>query len=129
MSINKFKDLLYQETSVLWECNKSKDSVILTKKTGEKLVLKIGTFITYEGRPDGVKITDFSGDNNVEGPIGMFYTPWRKDQQKWAEPKWSLRGDMRHIIALPCGVTHWGEQINWNSVVLLHDGKCPDALE
>jgi hypothetical protein len=122
----KFNDLLCQETTVLWELADSTQSVVLTKKNGEKLPLRVGDFITYDGRPDGVRITGFSGDRDLAGPIGMFYTPWRKDQEKWAESKWCLKGDMRHIIAFPCGEQHWGEQLNWNTVALFLNGKCPD---
>jgi hypothetical protein len=116
-----------QTLSILWnDGDDSKNSVVLTKVSGEKIVLSIGDFITYNGRKDGVRITGFSGtDREIIGPIGMYYTPWRKEAQKWATQKWCLKGDMRHIIALPCGSPHWGEIIDWNSVNHLNDGVCP----
>ena len=122
------KELMTQETTVFWV--EPEKSVLLTKVGGGTLELKVGDFITYEGRPDGVRISGFSSKpSEPRGPLGMFYIPWRKEQKKWAEPRWALRGDLRHIIAFPCGVQHYGEQIIWDNVQLKDNGICPDSTE
>lgn len=123
---------------VLWDSNDTeKTQVILTKENNETVTLCVGDFITYNGRPDGVRIEDFTGQRTDIGPIGMTYLPWRKEKSRWATVIWSLRGNLRHIIAHPCGMMKYGEHIDWETVELLNDGVCPtvpdvplpDALE
>ena len=93
------------------------NAIILTKTDNETMILRIGDFITYNGRPDGVRIEEFTGGfDNSKGPIGMTYLPWRKEEQQWATPKWNLKGNIRHIIAYPCGIERYGEHIDWNTV-------------
>ena len=113
---------------VLWN-GSGTSQVVLTKANNETITLRVGDFITYRGRPDGVRIEGFTGNINDEGPMGMEYLPWRKSTQKWAELLWSLRGNVRHIIAFPCGMQHYGEQIEWLSVEHLNGGICPKALD
>ena len=94
----------------------------LTKESGEKIELSVGTLVRYRGRPDGVKITGFSSkEEDQRGPIGLYYLPWRGDH--WAEVAWSLRGNPRHLIAFPVGSRHYGEQIEWNTVELLSENE------
>lgn len=120
------KEIINQNTTVLWSGPDNKTAVILTKGDKSTLALKIGDFITFTNRPDGVIITEFSyKDSDSRGPTGMYYTPWRKETNTWASPKYALRGDMRHIIAFPCGAPHYGEQLNWNTVALLNNGVIP----
>jgi len=106
--------------SVLWETKESKDSVILTKDNGDVLILKVGDFIVFAGRTEGVIIQGFSvsvKEIDTRGPIGMYYLPWRPAEKRWATPVWSiLKGNPRHIIAIPVGLQHYGEIINWNTV-------------
>ena len=111
--------------TVLWVDNKDYTKVILTKDTDETMIISIGDFITYKGRPDGVRVEGFTRkERDVEGPIGMTYLPWRKEQNKWATLSWSImRGNNRHLIAFPCGQAHWGEHIDWNT--MSHFGECP----
>ena len=82
------------------------------------MILRVGDFITYWGREDGVKIIAFTGYNCKEGPIGIEYLPWRVEEKQWAIPLISLRGNPRHIIAYPTGVPNYGEHICWSSVRL-----------
>jgi len=90
----------------------------LTKESGKKIELSIGTLIKYRGRPGGVKITGFtSKSTDTRGPIGLHYLPWRGD--RWAEMAWTIRGNPRHLIAFPVGLMHFGEQIDWETVELL----------
>lgn len=106
--------------SVLWKNSNNKDEVILTKGSGETLVLAVNDFIRYEGRPGGVIIQGFTyKDIDPRGPIGMHYLPWRTTEKCWATPMWSLRGNMRHIITPPVGMMHYGQHINWDSVELI----------
>ena len=107
---------------ILWASSSpdiTKTSVTLIKTNNETMTLSVGDFITYKGRPDGVRIEEFTGsfDATKEGPIGMTYLPWRKQTQQWATLSWNImRGNIRHIIAYPCGMTHYGEHIDWNTV-------------
>lgn len=106
---------------ILWR--DPEKTAILIKKDGTEIDLSIGTLITYRGRPNGVKITGFTSKaSDMRGPIGITYLPWRGDH--WANIIWSLKGNPRHLIAFPVGLTHYGEQIEWETVKLL-DG---DAL-
>ena len=102
-------------------------AAILTKKTGEKIELSVGSVIRYEGRPDGVKITGFSSKySDKRGPLGLYYLPWRPVEGRWAEEFWTWQGNARHIMAYPVGTPHYGEHINWSSVELLSE---PDLLQ
>ena len=111
---------------VLWDTTSTDTTqVILTKENNETVTLRVGDFITYEGRPDGVRIEGFTGERTEQGPIGMTYLPWRKEESRWATVVYSLRGNMRHIIAHPCGTMKYGEHIIWDTVELLNGGVCP----
>ena len=91
------------------------------------MTLNVGDFITYEGRPDGVRIEQFTHKkSDPRGPIGFVYLPWRAEG-KWATPIFNLRGNPRHIIAYPVGIDNYGEHIDWNNVKLLNGGRCPDG--
>lgn len=91
---------------------------ILTKESGEKIELAVGTLIKYRGRKGCVRITGFtSKPTDTRGPIGLTYLPWRGD--RWAEMVWTIKGNPRHLIAFPVGTQHYGEQIDWETVELL----------
>ena len=104
------------QTSVLWIDAADKTKVIYTKENGEKLLLSVGDFITYEGRPDGVRIDSFTHAYEKPGPIGFTYRPWRPEGRRWASLSFGLRGDDRHVIAYPCGMPHFGQHINWATI-------------
>ena len=110
--------------TVKWVKSLDNTAVILTKSNDEKITLRVGDVITYDGRPDGVKIISFTSRNfesNPDiGPIGMTYLPWRKEEQRWAEPAYGgMRGDPRHIICSPVGRNSYGEHIHWSTVKLI----------
>jgi len=112
--------------TVLWKNPGNHNTVILKKVNNETLTLSVGDFITYKGRPDGVRIDAFtSKESDPRGPIGLVYLPWRQDEQRWATYVWSLKGNPRHLIAFPVGEPHYGEQVDWDTVELLNEGKCP----
>ena len=104
-------------------------SILLTKTNGNTLRLNVGDCITYRAycddlsRPDGVIIKSFtskiSKSEPNDGPIGMTYLPWRKDEKRWAEPEFTMRGDPRHIICYPTGTPHYGQHIEWETVELI----------
>lgn len=86
--------------------------------------LNIGTLFTYSSRKNVVcKITGFTFKSSDErGPIGITYLPWRGTS--WASMTWSLSsGNLRHIIASPVGLPHYGEQIDWDSFKFIDDKK------
>jgi hypothetical protein len=112
--------------TVFWTSLDSTRTITITKDNNEIMTLNVGDFITYEGRPDGVKITQFTyKDSDPRGPIGLIYLPWRTEG-KWATPIWNLKGNPRHLIAFPVGREHYGEQIDWNTIQLVNGGVCPD---
>jgi hypothetical protein len=104
---------------VFWK-DDTMEVAVLTKKTGDKVEIGVGSILTYSGRPDGVKITGFtSKGSDTRGPIGLIYLPWRGN--RWATPVWTLSGNPRHLITFPVGSRHYGEHINWETVELLQD--------
>jgi len=107
--------------NVIWEI--PLESIRIIKKKSY-LILKKGDFISFWGYEDGVKITNFSGLKDSLGPIGFDYLPWWGNQ--WAEPMFGLRGNPRHVIAYPTGISHYGQHIHWYSVRLLNGGQCPE---
>jgi hypothetical protein len=98
------------------------ESIQHTNKNGDVLILKVGQFITYEGRLDDVRIEEFTYSNS--GPIGFIYLPWRGE--RWGTPAISLRGNPRHVICYPHGYSHYGQHINWETVKLVNGGICPE---
>lgn len=115
--------------TLLWKEPGNFDTAILTKKNNDILTLSVGDFITYEGRPEGVKITCFTRkDSDIRGPIGLCYLPWRPKETRWATEVWTLKGNARHLIAFPVGSRHFGEHCDWNTVELKDDGICPIEL-
>lgn len=113
--------------TLFWKDPSDNTYAILTKTNNEIITLKVGDFITYDGRPDGVRIEGFTyKSTDPRGPIGLTYLPWRLLEQRWASISWSFKGNTRHLIAFPVGAPHYGEQVEWDSVTLMNDGVCPD---
>jgi hypothetical protein len=117
--------------SLLWKDPKDKTCAILTKETNEIITLKVGDFITFKGRTEGsegVRIEEFTWKSSDDrGPIGMIYLPWRAAEKRWATVAWSMKGNLRHIIAFPVGMSHFGQQIDWETVIFMNGGVCPIA--
>lgn len=116
--------------SLLWKDPNDKRCAIL-KKNNETITLKVGDFITFNGRPDdskGVRIEEFTWkSSDPRGPIGLIYLPWRSKEKRWATPFWSIKGNPRHLIAFPAGSQHYGQQIEWQTVVFMNGGICPQT--
>jgi len=102
--------------TILW--SEPEKVAVLTKENGSKIDISVGTLLTWQRRPMGVRVTGFSSKStDTRGPIGIFYLPWRGDH--WAEMEWTLKGNPRHLIAFPVGTVHYGEQVDWETVNLL----------
>jgi hypothetical protein len=112
----------FPEVNVSWlETGK----MVHVRAGGKSVAFSVGQFITFEGHPLGVRVEEFFG-RDAEGPKGFTYLPWRGD--RWGTPKFSLRGNPRFVICPPVGMPHYGLHINWESVELLNDGVCPNAV-
>jgi len=114
----------YIRPIVKW--HKFPNEVKLIIKGKEDIILTVGDFITYEERNgSGAIIVKFCGDKEEAGPIGMVYLPWRDDPDRengrWASRQFSLRGDPRFIICYPCGVHHYGQHIEWETIKNIND--------
>jgi hypothetical protein len=85
----------------------------------EDLVLRVGDFITYAGRPEGARIEAFVvKPTDLRGPKGMTYLPWRATEQRWATPRYTMKGNDHFIICYPVGLPHYGSHIDWRTVHL-----------
>jgi hypothetical protein len=89
------------------------NSVLHTKRNGDKLILHVGDCILYEGRDLPVRIESFTG---TDEPIGFTYLPWRGD--RWATPTMTLKGNPRFIICYPNGYSKFGHHIDWETVAV-----------
>jgi hypothetical protein len=90
-------------------------SITLFKNNGTTIPIRVGDYITYEGRHLGVRVECFVGSASDIGPIGMEYLPKRADGQL-AVPVWSMRGNPRFLICWPAGARKYGQHINWDTV-------------
>ncbi len=100
-------------------------SVILNLPNKDPQILKVGDFITHEGRQGtGVIILEFIGYEHKSGPNGFIYIPWRDDPDRehgrWGSRVVSLRGDLRFVICPPVGLPHYGLHINWFTVEVIN---------
>jgi hypothetical protein len=80
--------------SVYWKDPNDETVAILTKESNEIVTLRVGDFITYKRRPDGVKITGFiSKQTDTRGPISLTYLPWRVNEKQWGPTVFTLKGN------------------------------------
>ena len=91
--------------------NEYNKSILLTKKNGNILIIKVGDCIIHDLRSEPIRIDKFTGKEEV---MGVEYLPWRG--ARWATPTISLRGNPRHIICIPGGISHYGQHIDWETV-------------
>lgn len=112
--------------TLLWKDPKDITVAILMKANNETVTLRVGDFITYAGRPDGVRIEGYTHkSSDPRGPIGLIYLPWRAAENRWATMEWSLKGNPRHLIAFPVGANHYGQHLDWETVTHMNGGICP----
>jgi len=97
------------------------NSVLHTKRNGDTFILRVGDCITYKGRDLPVKVTRFTGKEEV---IGFCYLPWRGT--RWATPVYNFNGDVRHMICYPGGLEHCGQHMDWESVEIVPN---PEKIE
>ena len=104
----------------IWVDATIKDSFILHKTDGSTLHVKKGDWIKFIGRDDVVIIDSIICQDlhNDVGPIGITYLPWRYDEQRFATPSWSIKGNSRFIICYPSGIKHYGLHIDWDKFEL-----------
>jgi hypothetical protein len=110
-------------TKILW--HEYPDSITIHLPSKEPQILKVGDFITFEGRKgSGAIIIKIRGYADEEGPTGFTFLPWRDDPTRengrWATPQYSLRGNIRFIICYPCGVHYYGQHIMWNTLEIIN---------
>lgn len=92
------------------------------------LILRVNDFITYTGRPEGARIVGFTPkDSDPRGPMGMTYLPWRAAEQRWATPRYSMKGNEHFIICYPVGLPHYGTHIDWRGVEVKVGTPPPDV--
>ena len=113
-----------EHSRVTW--NNYPNTVNVQVKNKATYILKIGDFVTWDGRDDsGVIIIKFYGNENSIGPIGFTFLPWRDDPDRengrWASPVITLKGDPRFMICYPEGNSHFGLHMNWSSLEIIND--------
>ncbi len=108
--------------SITW--HHFKESIMVSFPEKDSIILHKGDFITYDTREqDGVMIESFTGDD-LAGPVGLTYRPWRPIENRWASIAVSIaHGNLRHIICYPFGFSHYGQHINWRSVRVINEQK------
>jgi hypothetical protein len=109
---------LFTSAEVVW--HEYPNSVTIHRVDKEPQIMKVGDFITYEGRSEtGVMVVNFWGDEHKPGPNGFIYLPWR-EEGRWASEQISLRGNSRCIICYPTGVRNYGQHIDWNTLQIIN---------
>ena len=90
------------------------------------LILSIGDCFTFNyetvkrSDDDICVITQFTGIKSESGPIGFTYLPWRMKENRWGSEQWSLQGNSRHLLCMPCGIGHRGHVINWETLQIIN---------
>ena len=106
--------------NITWLNPDDETAVKIERENMEDLILRVGDFIAYKQRPDGIRIESFlSKASDPRGPVGMTYLPWRKEEARWGTPRMTMRGNDHFIICYPVGMPHYGTHIDWASVHLL----------
>jgi hypothetical protein len=118
-------------TTVTWE--KFKTSARITIPSTEDVILSKGDCITFNylggiTRPDDdwCVVTGFTGYEEDSGPIGFTYLPWRHTENRWASESFSLKGNARHVICSPCGITHSGQNMDWTTLRRVNELDHPE---
>ena len=114
--------------SCFWAYENDRTCVTLIKTDGSTLDLRIGDFITFDGRivDNGVRIEYFTFlEEDQRGPSGLCYLPWRDKERRWAQTSFSINGNHRHLICHPVGSKLFGQHVYWDSVKHLNLGLCP----
>jgi len=110
----KFRDFEYDKINVIWH---EYPNSIQFQQNNNTIILKKGDFIIYNDRELPVRIERFAGKDDMTGPMGFEYLPWRGD--RWATPAFGLRGNPRFIICPPVGLPHYGQHIYWNTIKIV----------
>jgi len=102
-------------------------SFILYKSNDTILHVKKGDWVKIPGRDDKCIIDSINGvdRDNLPGPLGITYLPWRYNEQRFADVSWSMKGNRRFIICYPSGRIHFGGHIDWDKFELC---EAPDNV-
>jgi hypothetical protein len=85
------------------------------------LILSIGDCFKFDyeivkrSGDDICVVNQFTYMKSDSGPIGFTYLPWRVKENRWGSEQWTLQGNARHLICMPCGIGHRGHVINWDT--------------
>jgi hypothetical protein len=102
--------------NITWLDPTDQTMVKVERENGD-LILRVGDFVGYAGRPDGIRIESFnSKQSDPRGPVGMTYLPWRQVEARWGTPRFTIRGNDHYIICYPVGMPHYGTHIDWTTV-------------
>ena len=116
--------------NITWLTPNDFTAVRVERADDRDIILRVGDFIKYDIRPDGVRIESFtSKESDQRGPVGMTYLPWRTEENRWATPKVTMKGNYYFIICYPVGMPHYGTHINWESVERLERLEHREHLE
>jgi len=124
--LNK-KNAWHTEWCPNFDKNKQERAFILYKSNGSTLKVKKGDWVKIPGRDDAVIIDSINGvdRDNLTGPIGITYLPWRYNEQQFADISSNMKGNKRFIICYPCGRPHYGGHIDWDKFELC---EAPDNI-
>jgi len=90
---------------------------VLNNEDGSMKLFAVGDFVWFDSREEGAGVVIREMYGNQKGPIGMTYLPWRYEKNCWASTLMTLKGDPRFIVCYPTGLTHYGQHVNWLSMV------------
>jgi len=127
-NINPFnkKNAWHTEWCPIFDNNDQGRTFILYKSNGSTLMVKKGDWVKIPGRDDKCIIDSINNNReNLTGPLGITYLPWRYDEQRFANISWNIKGNRRFIICYPCGQRHYGGHINWDEFELC---EAPDNI-
>jgi len=127
-NINLFnkKNAWHTEWYPIFDNNDQGRTFILYKSNGSTLMVKKGDWVKIPGRDDKCIIDSINNNReNLTGPLGITYLPWRYDEQRFANISWNIKGNQRFIICYPCGRRHYGGHINWDEFELC---EAPDNI-
>lgn len=116
----------HAEWSPIFDKNDQERTFILYKSNGSTLRVKKGDWVKIPGRDDKCIIDSINNNiDNLTGPLGITYLPWRYDEKRFANISWNMKGNRRFIICYPCGRRHYDGHIDWDEFELC---QAPDNI-
>ena len=103
--------------------NDKKNEFQYYKENGTSITICLGTWLLLPNRPDKVIVDKIYSlyKNKIDslesnGPCGISYLPWRENENRFASPSFSMRGNSRFIVCYPVGRNTYGSHIDWDKV-------------